>query len=184
LTILNFPRTPQQRIDDIRFTCSCCGAGKRGEMMDLIKLKPDIVFLVPTEEWGERVRISSDLCSVDDAHFLVRTVLEIPIRDTDKTFAFGAWGSLSRENFKTYERELYNPAPAFGPFFSFLASSLMPYPDIYEVEPRAAMHFRPAKRPLLVLDRCDHPLALDQHEGITVNKVAEIYAAWGHTTLL
>lgn len=184
MAIVSFPRTPQQRIDAIRFDCSCCGEQKDG-LMALAKIKPDIVFVIPEEERQHRIRINSDLCSVDDEHFLVRAVLEIPIRETTECFEFGAWGSLSRKNFQIYFDEFDNPAPTFGPFFSYVASSLPPYPDLFEAEPKASMHFRPnGLRPLIHLDLCDHPLAIDQHEGITVDRLKEIYAAWGHTALL
>jgi hypothetical protein len=35
-------------------------------------------------------------------------------------------------------------------------------------------------RPLIELEPSSHPLAVDQREGITVDRVAEIYAAYMH----
>jgi hypothetical protein len=184
MAILDFPRTPQQRIDSIRFTCSCCGEDKQG-LMALAKILPDAVFFIPEEERERRVKTGSDLCSIDDEHFFARAVLEIPIRKTNATFDFGVWGSLSRENFQIYFDEFDNPAPTFGPFFSWLSSSLPPYPDLFTSELRSVMEFRSGnQRPIIRLDPCDYPLAIDQHNGITVDKVKEIYAAWGHTALI
>lgn len=174
--------TPRQRIEAIRYSCTCCGGDQRG-LMALHKPLPDSIFEVPEDQRDSRTTISSDLCVLDDEHFFVRAVLALPILDTDETFDFGVWGSLKRENFEQYRNEFKNPAPEFGPFFSWLNSTLWPYPDTLNMP--SDLYFRGDNlRPLMQLHAGDHPLAIDQRAGITIDKVAEIYAAWGHTALL
>lgn len=131
--------------------------------MDLSRIKPDIIFLIPEEERVALAKITSDLCSIEDKHFLVRAVLEIPIRETYAYLGYGVWGSLSETNFDSYVAEYDNPTPAFGPFFSWLGSSLPSYPGLDEDEPAAALHFRcDNQRPLMILVQGDHPLAIEQ----------------------
>lgn len=151
--------------------------------MDLAKILPDPIFVVPEEERPGRVKISDDLCALDGEHFFVRAVLYLPIHDTSNSFGFGVWGSLAEKNFQTYVDEFNNPAAQFGPYFSWLCSSLAPYGLSEGV--KADMIFRPDnQRPVMELHESDHPLAIAQHEGITVDEVARIYEAWGHTALL
>jgi hypothetical protein len=151
--------------------------------MDLAKILPDPVVVIPEDQRQGRVRIGSDLCSIDDEHFFVRAVLYVPIRKTCEELGFGVWGSLSKQNFQTYEDEYDNPDPAFGPFFSWLSSSLPLYDGAFAL--KSDMVFQPNnQRPRIHLHECDHPLAIDQREGISVDRVKQIYAAWGHSVLI
>ena len=166
----------------MRYVCSCCGGGQRG-VMDLVKNLPDTLFALPDEERQARAIVTDDLCSLDDEHFFVRAILPVPIIGTKDVFAFGVWGSVSQENFKTYATEFDNPAPAFGPFFSWLNSALGPYPNTFNL--KSSLVFQPNnQRPVMRLDPSDHPLAVEQRTGITVDKLSEIYAAWGHEIVL
>ncbi|OYX48494.1 MAG: hypothetical protein B7Y90_09835 [Alphaproteobacteria bacterium 32-64-14] len=174
--------TPRQRIESIRYACSCCGDDRRG-LFALHKPLPDSIFDIPENERAQRARISSDLCDLDNAQFFVRAVLALPILETGETFEFGVWGSLKQENFQTYVDQFDNPAPAFGPFFSWLNSTLWPYPDTFNLP--SDLYFRGDNlRPLMRLHTSDHPLALDQHNGVTLDRIAEIYRAWGHDVIL
>jgi hypothetical protein len=182
MALLNFPRTPQQRIDGIRFKCSCCQNWKSG-LMDLTKILPDPVLGVPEDERSARAKISDDLCSLDGEHFFVRSVLYLPILQTESSFGFGVWGSLAEKNFRTYVDEFDNPTPEFGPFFSWLCSSLPPYEATAGL--KAELDFQPNnQRPLIHLHESDHPLAIAQREGITIDNIEKIYAAWGHSALI
>ncbi len=174
--------TPRQRIQSIRYACSCCGSDRQG-LFALYKPLPDSIFDVPESERAERAWISSDLCALDTAQFFVRAVLSLPILETDEAFEFGVWGTLKQENFQTYVNEFHNPAPAFGPFFSWLNSTLRPYPETFNMP--SELHFRGDNlRPLMRLHLSDHPLALDQHNGVTLERIAEIYRTWGHDIIL
>jgi hypothetical protein len=180
--VFGIPKSPQQRIDAIRFTCSCCGERQQG-MMDLAKILPDAVVVIPEDQRQGRVKVSSDLCSIDNEHFFVRAVLYVPIRKTREELGFGVWGSLAQKNFQTYFDEFDNPEPDFGPFFSWLSSSLPLYENALGL--KSEMVFQPGnQRPHIRLHESDHPLALAQRNGVTVDDVADIYEAWGHTALL
>jgi hypothetical protein len=169
--------TPQQRIDALRFTCSCCNADQRG-LMDLVKKLPDPIFLIPENERAQRTKIGSDLCVLDSEHFFVRAVLYLPIREADDCFCFGVWGTLAQNNFDTYYAEFENRQPEFGPFFSWLCSSLPPY-DSWGLA--SDMIFLPGnRRPVIQLHEADHPLVAAQRDGISLEEVKQIYAAWGH----
>jgi hypothetical protein len=90
--------------------------------------------------------------------------------------------SLSKENFKravqfweTVGRE--NEPPYFG----WLSSRLPLYPETLSL--KTNVHTRPVgQRPFIELEPTDHPLAVEQRNGITMARVREIAAALLHGT--
>ena len=91
-------------------------------------------------------------------------------------FSWGVWVSLSKEHFLTFVRYLEEPKCShIGPFFGWLSAALPLYPDTENLKTRA--HLRDnGIRPYIELEPTDHPLALEQRNGIPVSRVAEIYA--------
>jgi hypothetical protein len=141
---------------------------------------PLYYYCIPEAERETRCELTSDICVVDDEFFFVRACLEIPVHDADEPFIWGVWCSLSRTNFDEYLRCLDSPGRGeVGPYFGWLSAALQTYPDTENlktmVHPRA-----PGERPWVELEPTDHPLAVEQREGISVERVAEIYAAYMH----
>lgn len=66
-----------------------------------------------------------------------------------------------------------------GPFFGWLDAWLKPYPETMNLQ--TMVHLRDdGVRPYVELEPTDHPLAREQREGISVDRVAEIYATMMH----
>lgn len=62
-----------------------------------------------------------------------------------------------------------------GPFFGWLNSSLSPYPETLNL--KTHVHLRNnGILPFIQLEPTDHPLAVEQHEGITMARVGELYS--------
>jgi len=66
-----------------------------------------------------------------------------------------------------------------GPFFGWLNAWLKPYPETMNLKARVHLRDR-GIRPSIELEPTDHPLALEQRNGISVDPVAEIYATMMH----
>ena len=63
--------------------------------------------------------------------------------------------------------------------FGWLNAWLKPYPEMINLKTRA--HLRDhGLRPLIQVEPTDHPLALEQRNGISIDRVAEIYATMMH----
>jgi hypothetical protein len=127
---------------------------------------------VPESERAERVDLTSDTCIIDDENFFIRGVIEIPIRGSSESFGFNVWVSQKRENFITYVRNF--ESSEIGPFFGWLSNSLSCYsPSTLSLKTMA--HFRGGGlRPAIELEPTDHPLAVDQREGITLERAWEL----------
>ena len=124
--------------------------------------------------------LSEDFCVLGGEYFMVRSVLEIPVHDVAKPFGFGCWSTLSRANFDKYVEGFDDGAyPDMGPWSGWLVNQLADYigtkPEAVWLSPQADR-----QRPLLHIQDPAHPLAIDQTNGITAERVLEIFARYGH----
>jgi hypothetical protein len=135
---------------------------------------------VPEGERETRCSLTSDTCVIDDEHYFVRGCLEIPVIGEEEVLSWGVWTSLSEKNFNHY-LELYDEPnrSGHGPFFGWLCSPIGIYPDTLHL--KTMVHLRDdGVRPFVELEPTEHPLAVEQRSGITVERVAEIYEKMIH----
>jgi hypothetical protein len=104
-------------------------------------------------------------------------VIEIPIKGVDDHFRWGAWVAVTEEGFRRalelWTAEVIEDEPPLG---GRLGNNICSYPDTHNQT--AYVHLRPGKlRPAIKLVPSDHPLAIEQREGITMERVEEIVAA-------
>lgn len=114
-------------------------------------------------------------------HFFVRCVLELPILGAaDSFFGFGVWSTLSKRNFQLYVESFDSGEQGdLGPWFGWFSNRLKGYPDTLnlkcQVYPQAGR-----KRPLVGIEPTDHLLAQEQQNGISIDRLLDIYAINGH----
>ena len=161
------------------FRCQTCGEIHKG-MPGFGAVAPLSYYAIPEAERASRCEVGSDECVIDRASFFVRGCLEIPVHGADEPLIWGVWVSLSEQNFKAwlgvFEQEHRSH---LGPFFGWLNAWLKPYPETMDLKTR--VHLRDqGLRPWIELEPTDHPLALEQRNGISVDRVAEIYAIMMH----
>jgi len=153
------------------YRCSVCGE-THDDLPDIGVDKPDHWWDIAEEERDARIKLGSDTCEIDGEHFFIRGVIEIPVHNYPEKFGFGVWVSQKQENYLTY---IENPnSSAIGPFFGWLSTQL----DAYEEDTlllKTMAHFRGGSlRPSIEVELTDHPLAIDQHNGISLDKAWEI----------
>ena len=157
-----------------RFKCASCGDFHSG-IPDIGWSYPVYYLDVPEAQREDRCELTSDICVIDDKWFFVRGCLEIPIIDADEVFAWGAWVSLSEADFLRFV-ELYDHGQRAGEdsFLGWFSTYIEPYPNTVKLKARA--HLRDGGiRPFIELEPTDHPLAVEQREGITLERLREIY---------
>jgi hypothetical protein len=128
--------------------------------------------------------LTDDFCILDGEHYFIRSVLKLPLVGAPgEYFGFGVWSSLSKKNFKKY-METFDSGEQeeLGPWFGWFSNRLRGYPDTLnlkcQVHPQAGR-----QRPSIELEPSDHPLSRDVLDGITYERLLEIYAAYGHTVV-
>lgn len=163
------------------FTFECTSCGQLHEGMPTFGAKAPLSYYEISEiERAERCDLGSDDCVIDGKYFFVRGCLEIPVQGQNDPFIWGVWVSLSQESFDEWIKHFGEAKRShIAPFFGWVNTWLKPYPDTMNL--KTNVHLRnDGIRPFIELEPTDHPLAIEQREGITVERVAEIYTQMVH----
>ena len=161
------------------FTCSTCGEVHEG-MPSFGADAPLSYYEVPEAERAVRCDLGSDDCVIDGKYFFVRGRIEIPVVGEEDPFSWGVWVSLSEQSHRDWVKH-FNVAQRSqcGPYFGWLNAWLKPNPDTINL--KTHVHLRnDGIRPFIELEPTDHPLAVEQRQGISRERVAEIYAMMMH----
>lgn len=162
------------------FQCATCGNWHDELPLNFSFAEP---YYVEELELGDRERLVSgegdfrELPRDGDTHFFIRGRIEIPIVGTNDVFTYGVWTSLSPTNY-TAAKAAYAKNREAGPFFGWLSNSFPHYPETLNL--KTNVHLRTDVRAAVELEPTDHPLAVEQREGITMERVKEIISLVMH----
>ena len=160
---------------EITFVCRRCGGRHHGLPMSYGTQAP--AYWDPSLAGDESSMLEQEQCVIKAEHFFVRGRLVIPVTGADPgtEFDWGAWVSLSRDNF-TRALSLWTTAghEREQPYFGWLSNELPMYqPSTLSM--KTLVHTKAAgQRPLIELEPTDHPLAVEQRTGITLARVQGI----------
>lgn len=156
------------------WTCRCCGKQYDTLPLDYGTSAPALWFGLSESDREARAVLTADYCRIDEHQFL-RGCIEVPVHGLNDVFVWGAWVSLSEESMER-AMELWDAPVIDGepPRFGWLCSALPIYPQTVGL--KTHVHFRPELRPRIELEPTDHPLALEQRNGMTIARVEEIAA--------
>jgi hypothetical protein len=153
------------------FRCKDCNEDHEG-LPDLGMDHPDPYLAVPEAEREDRTTYTLDRCTVEDedgTHFFIRGVIYIPVHGQEEPFGVGVWVSQSEKN---YER--YLDDEEMEPTFGWLVNRIGFYDEDTSLL-KTRVHFSgEGKRPTIELEPTDHPLAVDQRNGITLERAWKI----------
>jgi hypothetical protein len=165
--------------DDPGYTCTCCGDHHDELPLNFSTTAPDVWD--PSFEGDSDSMLSADQCVIKGEHFFVKGLIEIPVIGSADVFSWGVWVSLSKANFaRTVDLWESAGREAEPPYFGWLTTELPVYsPNTVNLKTNA--HTRPVgQRPFIELEPTDHPLAVEQREGISQDRVREIVRAVLH----
>jgi hypothetical protein len=156
------------------YVCKTCGEYHAELPMEYGADAPTPYYAIRAERRKSRCDLTSDLCVIDEQHFFIRGCLEIPVVDGDGPFTWGVWCSLSKENFeRTIEMWNAEGRENEPPYFGWLCTALPLYPETLHLKTNVYTR-RLGQQPFVELEPTDHPLAVEQRDGITVARVREI----------
>jgi hypothetical protein len=168
------------------WTCAACGQEHQG-LFDLGAAAPGHWQGPPDPQPNSAVVdcthcLTEDFCIIDGQHYFIRCVLELPLAGAadGERFAFGVWSTLAEKNFRIYLETFDEGGQGLGPWFGWFSNRLAGYPDTLNL--KCQVHPRGGRqRPWIELEPSSpHPLARESREGITYERLLEIYAAYGH----
>jgi hypothetical protein len=161
------------------FQCETCGNWHDGLPLDYGYAAPHYW----TRDLSSRPDcfLNADFCVLRNEHFFVRGLIEIPVLPGEDFFRYGAWISLSKKNFDRM-RELWHPHKLLiePPYFGWLSNSIDLYPETLNLKASVSSRVI-TQRPFITLEATDHPLALEQGNGISIDRVREMAELRLHT---
>jgi hypothetical protein len=159
--------------EDETYVCSHCGETHRGLPMSYGATAPALWFMLPLQERAARAELSSDQCIIDDEYYFLLGGIYLPVKDSDKQFLWLSWVSITAEKFVRAAEIWDIPGrESEPPYPGWLASDLPGYRATLNL--KCELYTRPpGERPFILLDAADHPLAVEQRDGITLARVRE-----------
>jgi hypothetical protein len=156
------------------FHCSQCGEYHDQLPMSFGAAAPAAWYAIPEPEREQRAQLSSDQCIIDGKYFFLLGRLQLPVVDSPEPFVWLTWVSVSEENFNRASDFWHRAGrESEHPYFAWIQSEL-PY-QTSTLALRASLQTQPVGcRPLVDLEPCDHPLAIEQQTGIDMTRVREI----------
>jgi len=135
---------------------------------------PEYYFTIPEAERESRVEKTESLCVVDQEHFFIRGRLTIPIIDYEEDLIFNVWTSLSEKNFIRTNELWYDVDRVNEPsYFGWLQTYVPTYGNTLNIKTEVITQ-EVGIIPRVVVTEENHPIALDQTNGITLEKALAI----------
>jgi hypothetical protein len=136
---------------------------------------PDALTSVPSEERHLRVKLSSDLCQIDERYF-VRCVLPIPLIFESNEFGWGLWVETEWNDFERYWKSDDRISE------SVVKGTLANCPPVYkrdmeEVELQFSEPILNQRPRAICLPNSRTELALEQRSGMSAERHHEVLAA-------
>jgi hypothetical protein len=161
----------------VTLVCACCGTDIGDAPRGWTRPAPDYWG---SEHAGQESFLDEELCFIDapnlgEQHFFIRGNIEIPVHgEGQEPLVYTVWASLSPVNFRrAVERWSDADRADDEPFFGWLSTSLPGYPETLSL--RTMVHTRvPGLRPLIELEPTEHPLAVEQRDGVPLHRVGEV----------
>jgi hypothetical protein len=135
---------------------------------------------VPVAEQSERVKWSPEQCVIDRKTFYIRGRIPVPVHGLEEPFIWGVWVELSPKTFLRVD-EMWNvEGRESEPVFTgYLNSEIAVYGSTYNLI--VDVKTRPVgERPQFFVQDSEHPLAVEQRKGISMERVQEIAEAMLH----
>lgn len=155
------------------FGCRVCGERHVLPIKYSVKA-PLAVMAIPRDEWNERVVITPDQCVIDGRDFYLRGRILVPVIGLEEPFVWGVWAEVSPKSFlRTHELWSTPGRENEPPFPGWLNTELPLYGDTINLEVNVQTQVVGWRPQFTVVDQ-EHPLAVEQREGITLERVEEI----------
>jgi len=154
-----------------KYKCSVCGQDHT-DIPAFGAPAPALYYGIEESERKARCSLGTDDCVVDNEFYFIRALLHIPIHGVSQPFVWIVWVSQSPENFQRFVDTFHQSHRSdLEPTFGWFSSALPGYPDTLGL--KSIVHFRDdLQRPLVELEHTNHPLAVEQREGITLDRAA------------
>ncbi len=131
-------------------------------------------IMLPDSEYKQRVFENEDQCIVDNEYFFIRGHILIPVIGSNESFIWSVWVSLSKTSSNHVNERWYCEGRENDEsYFGWLMTSLPVYTETQYL--KANIQSQPVGYvPLIMVEENEHPLSVEQQQGITLERVHEI----------
>jgi hypothetical protein len=162
----------------VGFVCSVCGEQHDERLLDIRLALPDAIHRLGPEARETRTWLADDFAVLDNEHFFVRGLLELPIPELGSRFGYGTWVEVPMRTFSTLLKLWHDPRQ-FEPVTGYLANELEPYRGTVGLEARLRA-ISADRLPSVQLADAPHELVQDQLRGISAGRSDELAAVVKH----
>jgi hypothetical protein len=144
-------------------------------MRDVRAGLPEEIFRLSDDERRRRAVISpgGDFATLDGEHHFVRALLEVPIPSDDDCFGWGVWVRLSEADRDDVSERWLDPESVGRSYPGSLATHLPAYGETLGLS--GTLTLRDVdKLPAFEVRDGAHPLVIEQHTGITLERAREL----------
>ena len=157
---------------DVGFRCRKCGEWHEELPFSYHALAPAYWAKYLAED--AESELAEDQCVIRGEAYFVRGLVRLPVADMDGEFDWGVWASLSEQSFMRMSELWFQEGRESEPAaFGWLATELPVY-DLSTLNLKTKVQTQElGLRPLIEVEPTDHPLSVEQREGITSARVQE-----------
>ncbi|RXH55287.1 hypothetical protein GRAN_4391 [Granulicella sibirica] len=135
---------------------------------------PAAMLAIPDTDWNERVMMTPDQCVIDGNTFYLRGRIPVPVIGLEEPFIWGVWAEVGPKDFLR-ANELWNTPgrESEAPFRGYLDTNVFLFGNTMNLEVWVQTQIV-GHRPHFAIANEQHPLAIEQRDGITMERVVEI----------
>ena len=149
--------------------CSTCKKFHDLSKISLSAAAPDFWDFEEYKD-AEDCHLTSEQCYINNKVFFIRGNLDVPIRLTNKTFRWGVWTTLSRDDYAKVCEYWDDPdRNLLGPHFGWLSTTIPGYSDTVNLK-CLVHHQKPGERPIIKLRKEEeHLLCRHFFKGVPID---------------
>jgi hypothetical protein len=163
------------------YQCEICGQFHAGQYISVAFDSPD-PYAGLKESDKDRAHLGTDDCVIGNDEFYLRGIIELPIVGIDETFLWGVWVRVWQKDYDEFadHYDAKDKERLIGPYKARLSNKLLGY-DPGTLNLKCTLRVQPVgSRPLLMIDEPEHPLGIEQRNGITLVRARQMSALVRH----
>lgn len=153
--------------------CPCCNELVPAIYMELSYRLPDSIACMSEEDIESQCRYTNDYIVCDEEYFYVRCTIPLPVQESDRDYAIGAWAQVSSNSFNRIcelwsDEDQSNEPPIHGLLANDVHLNTNSENSEIEVQLTGA-----STRPIITIKDASCSLYNEQQSGITMYRASE-----------
>jgi len=153
--------------------CPCCDKMVPANDMELSYRMPDAIACMNQEDIDEQCKYTNDYVVCNDEYFYIRCIISLPVKDSGRDYAIGAWAQVSSNSFnriwELWDESDQSNEPRMG---GLLANNIHLNTNSEDSEVEVQLTGA-TSRPLISIKDPKCSLYKEQQCGITIHRASE-----------